>query len=423
LAAGDEDWEKDVRKRLNVKIKAIEAAGNATFIHRSLDLATNDPRVMTAVSAWDHHLNLMGVKNGVVDLRTAQLLPMDQDLLITHSAAVTYDPDARDTLFETFISEVCEGDASKMKFLQKAIGLTLTGERKDNFFMVHGASGTGKSTMLDLIFETMGSYSQKLDATAITEKKGKMQSVAEDKYDRGKLVGCRFVFVSEIQEGADLKDDMIKPMTGDGTISGRLPYGANFDIPATMKLWIGTNHQPFVKDDAIWRRVKAIRFRYKPDPMDETVRGRLLVGDGSAMRAFFAWAVRGAVEYYANQDLNFCEDVERETAIYKMNEDLLGQFLQDTYDVGDPGVDVISLSDVHYRYSSWNGETGRKEWSKDVLRRKLVDAGLMKSDDRLNVYGIREHTGAVRETPLGTLRSAPAGGPQGWLASPSTTIE
>ena len=50
--------------------------------------------------------HLLNVLNGVVDLRTKELLPLDPNYLIMNQAGAAYDPDADTTFVENFLAEV-----------------------------------------------------------------------------------------------------------------------------------------------------------------------------------------------------------------------------------------------------------------------------------------------------------------------------
>ncbi|MGH3936358.1 MAG: hypothetical protein ACRDS1_15500, partial [Pseudonocardiaceae bacterium] len=56
--------------------------------------------ILTRTAAFDTHPDLLNCRNGVVDLRTGQLLPHYPDLLITHLAGGDYDPAARSPLWD-----------------------------------------------------------------------------------------------------------------------------------------------------------------------------------------------------------------------------------------------------------------------------------------------------------------------------------
>jgi putative DNA primase/helicase len=322
---------------------------------------------------------------------------------------VSFDVDARDARFDNFLDFVTDGDGIYRAWLQKAAGLTLTGESEQMFFMVYGPSGSGKSTWLDMLHSILGGYAVRMDATAIAEKKGKTQSTNEESFGRAMLLGKRMVHVSELAENAELKSDFVKPLTGEGQITGRLPRGVEFEIPVTQKLWIGTNHKPFVKDDAIWRRVKVVPFEKVPEVADDSLRRWFSAVDGEAARAALAWMVRGAVAYYADRHFGACGPVDKYTAEYRREEDLVLAFISGMYEVVDPEeAEPMELNVIFNAYISWAAEAGKPLLREDNLRRKLTDAGHIPVDSGGMVVGLKPRAGA-RTTPLGPVYVAGSG--------------
>ena len=63
------------------------------------------------------------------------------------------------------------------------------------------------------------------------------------------------VTAHEAREGVDLREDVVKMITGSDRISGRKLYGDSFDFTPTHKLQLLTNHKPTIRgqDHGIWR--------------------------------------------------------------------------------------------------------------------------------------------------------------------------
>lgn len=398
-------------KRVSGAVKARESwkkqSASGAKIRECVGMASSDPRIMLEPSRWDADLHYFGVRNGVVDLRRGTLQPLMPGMLITKTSAVSFDVEARDARFESFLDFVTDGDRIYREWLQKAAGLTLTGESEQMFFMVYGPSGSGKSTWLDMMHSILGGYAVRLDAAAIAEKKGKSQSTNEESFGRAMLLGKRMVHVSELAENAELKSDFVKPLTGEGQITGRMPRGTEFEIPVTQKLWIGTNHKPFVKDDAIWRRVKVLPFENVPEVPDDSLRRWFSSVDGAAARAALAWMVRGAVAYYADRKFGACGPVDKYTTAYRHEEDLVLAFISGMYEEVEEGSaeeEPISMMDILTTYGAWATASGKPMLRADTLRRKLTDAGHAPSDVDGLVGGLRAR-GTVRTTALGPMHS------------------
>lgn len=76
-----------------------------------IELAQKHERIsVNTVSGWDANPWLLGVANGVVDLRTGGYRPGAQDDLITKQAGVQFDARATCARWEQFVSEVLSDD-------------------------------------------------------------------------------------------------------------------------------------------------------------------------------------------------------------------------------------------------------------------------------------------------------------------------
>ena len=80
-----------------------------------LALARNLHPITDAGERWDADPWLMGVVNGVVDLRTGRLRPGRRDDHITMSTAVPFDPDHPCPRWQRFVTEVFAADAAQIE--------------------------------------------------------------------------------------------------------------------------------------------------------------------------------------------------------------------------------------------------------------------------------------------------------------------
>ena len=85
-----------------------------------------------------------------------------------------------------------------------------------------------------------------------------------------KLDGARLVTTTEPNEGERFDEGLIKQLTGGDRVSARKLYENEFEFTPQFKLWMATNHKPYVRgrDDGIWRRFVIIPFE-KQIPLEE----------------------------------------------------------------------------------------------------------------------------------------------------------
>ena len=367
--------ESDQQARLDIVKWANQAKSNSRLANM-ITSANSDPRVVVGVEQWDGNTHLLGVQNGVIDLKTGELLRGRPDLYITRRAPVKYTPGLRNVRWEEFINFATGGDKELQDWIQRAVGYTLTGmSNQDVMFLVYGPPGSGKNTFVETIVEALGSeqYAGKLPSEILAASQ---QNNTSNQYYMAELRGKRMIWVDELPESERLNENQIKTLTGSSNIQGRSPGEKPFTFKAQGKLWVTTNHRPIINDDAMWRRLRPIPWSNVPESSDPDLKAYLSDPEGG-LPAVLAWAVDGAIKYLgssARDPLGWCTAVREASEIYRKNEDRIGMFLdEETIDNEEGGLSVKSLYRV---YSAWSGERGEKALSQIGFQRKLADRGL-----------------------------------------------
>lgn len=363
-------------------IKWANMSRSNAKIKGTIDSAKSDPRVVVPVDTWDSDESLLGVRNGVVDLRSGKLLKGRPDLHITRRATVQYIPGQRNVRWEAFLEHVTGGDEEYADWLQKAVGYTITGSNKyDIMFLAYGPAGSGKNTFVETVVKALGTqqYAWPLDSSILAQNDG--QANGSDLYHWAQLRGRRMVWVDELPDGERVKENSIKKLTGSSEISARSPGEDPFTFQSQAKLWITTNHRPMVNDDAMWRRIRPIPIMNVPKVPDPGLKEYLFDPEGG-LPAVLAWAVEGAMKFYNSKDadaLGWCKVVADAASIYRQSEDRIGIFLsEETQDA--PG-ESIPMRTLFMIYRVWSEERGERPMTQIAFQKKLVERGL-------NVVGV-----------------------------------
>jgi putative DNA primase/helicase len=345
----------------------------ANVMKKTAELASNDPRVYLQGSSWDSDQFTLGVANGVVDLRTGELLPASRDQLITKRTPIAYVPGKKDVRWDIFLDQATNGDKEYQAWLQRAVGYTLTGDtREEKLFVVYGPPGSGKSTFLDIVTALLGSYAITLDAAVIMQDRP--GAAQQDYYFNAQIAGTRLIAVSELPDAQNMKEAAVKRLTGGDTMVGRHPGERPFTFTSHAKLWVATNHQPRIDDIAMWRRLLALPFTYVPQVVDKSLKPYLRDPEGG-LGAALAWAAEGAVRWSASRDgIGACEVVKRATEEYRQNEDRIGIFLAEEATSAEGT--TVDLQDLHAAYDSWSQERLEKPMGQTAFRKKLVERGI-----------------------------------------------
>lgn len=274
----------------------------------------------------DAHKNLLCVKNGVVDLKTGMLYEHRPELHMTQLVDIEYHPDASSARWEQFLVEVMPDMPDMPPFLQRLVGYGITGEVSEHAMAIHyGRGSNGKSIFLDTLRSLFGSISSVADWSSFERKQN---GAGAARPDLVRLRGARLVTVNEADARASIDEAQIKRMASGDLITARGLHQNEIEFYPNFLLQMATNAKPDIRgaDEGIWRRVKLIpwtRF-FAPDERDHGL-AKTLLGEGEGI---LAWAVRGAVEWYAS-GLQEPLRVRNATQEYREAADILGGFIDE----------------------------------------------------------------------------------------------
>ena len=366
----------DPDKQAEVVKWANQAKSNGR-LKAAIESCNSDPRVVIGVDVWDNNVYMLGVANGVVDLRTGELLRGRPDLHITKRTAVAYTQGMTNARWKDYLDFATGGDKELQDWLQRAVGYTLTGlNTQDVMFLVYGPPGSGKNTFVETIVKALDTkqYAWPLDSSILAQGDG--QASSTDLYHWAELRGKRMVWVDELPDSERMKENSVKKLTGSSEISARSPGEKPFTFQSQAKLWVTTNHRPMINDDAMWRRLRPIPWTNVPENPDPDLKAYLHDPEG-ALPAVLAWAVEGAIKYLnsnKNDPLGWCAAITEAHSIYRQNEDRMGLFLsEETCEA--PGTSV-KVKSIYLIYRNWAQDRGEKPMTQTSFNRKLVDRGL-----------------------------------------------
>jgi putative DNA primase/helicase len=146
---------QDADQKRRVMKWALEAESQGR-LNAMLAIAKALPQFADSGENWDRDDWLLGVANGVVDLRTGAPRNGVPDDLITKHSPVSYDPNAQDDLWDefrraTFVSPEVE------QFVQTLAGIGACGSTIQRIGMAYGPTGTGKTTLMGGLQSVLGS--------------------------------------------------------------------------------------------------------------------------------------------------------------------------------------------------------------------------------------------------------------------------
>ncbi|MFK7882887.1 MAG: phage/plasmid primase, P4 family [Phycisphaerales bacterium] len=265
---------------------------------------------------------LLNCLNGTLDLRTRTLRQHDPGDLITKLAPVKYDPDAQCPRFESFMDRVFDGDEELISFVQQWHGYCLTADIRHQFLPIyHGEGNNGKSVLLDTISAIMGDYATEAAPDLLT-----VQKHSQHPTEIADLLGRRMVIASETEEGAMLKIQTLKRLTGNARLKGRFMRGNFFEFGRTHKMVLVTNNRPAITEDseAVWRRILLVPFNVviPPHERDPGLMEKLWLERAGIL----AWMVRGCPEP-EDRSLDVPDSIKVATHEYRGRPNSLQEFV------------------------------------------------------------------------------------------------
>ena len=356
------------RDKALMRVRAALSRRNLAPVDRALKAAETMPYFVTEAGDLDLNHFMIGVKNGVIDLQTGQLVPPNPDHLITKRTNIPYYPDAPCPRWEQFLSEIFQGDEDLVEYVRRCIGYCLTGDTREQYLWVaHGIGANGKSVFIEIVRALLGEYGSAIEFKTL------MHGGASDKGDDlAPLRGVRFVAASESEQGKRLNEALVKQMTGGDPLRVRHLYGKFFTFVPTFKIWLVTNHKPVIvgTDRGIWRRLRMIPFnaRFEGGNADKELPVKLR----SELPGILAWAVRGALAWQRD-GLNVPFSVAEATEGYRQEMDVLGTFLAERTAVFPEG--RATIAQIYDAYKTFIEDSGMQPMSKFALSRALEERG------------------------------------------------
>jgi putative DNA primase/helicase len=210
-------------------------------------------------------------RNGILNIRTMELLPFSPEYIITNIIPWDYNPNAYSELTDKTLDKIACNDSDIRKILEECIGYCFFRENElSKSFILTGTGANGKSTFLDLVEWVLGRENYvSLDLDELSEKFstttmfGKLANIGDDISDEF-LQGKSISQFKKIVSGNDIKAEN----------KGQDVY---FFKP-TVKLLFSANEIPRVRNkgfEAIKRRLVIIPFNAKFSKNDPDFNSRI----------------------------------------------------------------------------------------------------------------------------------------------------
>lgn len=331
------------------------------------------------MSAFDANKYLFNLENGTLNLSTLEFHEHDPKDFITKVSHINYDPDATCPRWNQFIDEVMVGRKNVGRYLQKAIGYSLSGDTSLEclFIMFGPTTRNGKTTTIETILRVMGEYgrSAKPDMLATNYFRGQSNGSSDDV---ARLAGARFVGISEMEQKLTINASLTKQLTGNGSITARFLYEGYFEFHLQAKIFIDTNHLPNVTDRTLFEsgRLKIIPFtrHFEDHEQDKTLKTTLMQPEN--LSGILNWCIEG-YKLFKKEGLEEPEEVKTATEEYRVESDRTAQFMAQCLKK-EKGSELKACN-VYNRYKDWCSENGYKyESSQNFYKRVSLEYQIVK---------------------------------------------
>lgn len=358
-----------MKAEANIYLKADEESGGdmAKAFEKHMKSSRSHKSKEAMLKEVEHHIPVLPVQldrykmalntpGGVLDLKKGNLEPHKPEYYLTKITSVEYSENSDCPRWLAFLDDIFAGDKDLIRYIQKAVGYTLTGSTAEQCaFFLYGTGKNGKSTFLDVIRDVFGDYAANIQPETIMVKSNSGNSINSD---IARLKGARLVTSVEPNEGVRINEGLLKQLTGDDPVTARKLYSEEFEFKPEFKLWMATNHKPIIRgtDTGIWRRIHMIPFTVQipEDKVDKQLKHKLK----AEMTAIFKWCVDGCL-LWQHEGLKMPRAVLDSVREYRREMDVISAFIEDRC---EPSGSVQS-STLYAAYSQWAEENNEYRMS------------------------------------------------------------
>ncbi len=397
IAAGS--VKKNLGSRRAARKKFAITSGNGGRIRAMVDQAV--PHKSVAVEETDCDPLTFNVQNGTLRFEKVEdpenpdpdgkryklkvtLDEHSRDDRLTKCAPVKYDPEAKCPKWMEFL-DLFQPELQQREFLQVYHGLGLTGLTDEQVLVFnYGDGANGKSTFIEFICWLMGEYAATLNPESVTGQGQRRGDQATP--DLADLPGKRLVRISELPRGEDLKEDLIKQLTGGEPMKVRALHKDFYEFRPIFKATMSGNDKPVIKggDHGIWRRIRLVLWAVRISDEMKRPMQEVLAEFRAEASGILNWLIEG-LDIYFQRGLVAPESVVSATAEYREEMDPVQSFLDACVTLNEPG-ERVRASDMYTIYLAWCKANSIRAFSQTNFGKMLTKKGIKRERGRIIHY-------------------------------------
>lgn len=333
------------------------------------DIAADDPRIRATIDQWDTDPWMLGCPGGVLDLRSATMLPPEREQYITKRTAVA--PESGSPVrWLDYLKRAHAGDEETISYLQRYAGYSCTGETGEHALaFLYGNGRNGKGVFLETVSRVLGDYAKTASITTFLEQKNPAHST-----ELARLHKARLVVTEEAGVGGRWNESRIKHMTGGGKITARFMRMDDFEFTPCFKLLVAANHKPSLRsvDEAMKARIHLVPFNVTIPPEERDL--NLLDKLQTEWPQILGWMLDGCAEWQ-RIGLKPPQRILDATSEYMQQEDILGDWIAENCN----SEGEVDAADAFQNYRKWCDASGHSAWSRIGWSRAVMERGTIDS--------------------------------------------
>jgi P4 family phage/plasmid primase-like protien len=361
----NESCKKAMKKRIEIgklKLKTMPKELRKKYVeslkkllnHNKRNSIIKDTRSILSIFAdeFDSKDMLLNFENGTLDFESDIFYKHSFDEYHTKKVSCNYiSGEKTPGKFIDFINEIFENNSDLIGYMQKIMGIALTGNAdRQEFYILHGDGGNGKSVLISVFSKLLDKYVYSTDAEKI------MSSPHANNKDTylAQFKNKRAIFCFEAGQGKRLDIPLVKLLTGGEPLNVAQKYEVAQEFTIKAKPFLITNPKPKIDDstdDAIWRRLRMIPFNFKVME-DKRILGLDAILLESGRSGIINWFINGYGKY-KKEGLKMPDCVLVKTQEYRDESDEIKTFIEERCEIGD-GFEIQSsvLFSVYQKWSA-----------------------------------------------------------------------